>query len=78
MCDDQFDEIDADVVCRQLGFKLGAAEVRPNSYFASGLDTGKIQFWMDNVACFGNETSLSQCQFAGWGVHDCDHQEVHY
>lgn len=30
---------------------------------------------MDDVQCFGNETSLAACGFAGFGSHDCDHSE---
>ena len=31
---------------------------------------------MDNLYCNGNETSLTQCPFDGWNVHDCTSNEV--
>ena len=41
------------------------------AHFSNG--TGQI--WIDNVQCVGNESSIGQCQFRGWGIHNCSHQE---
>ena len=31
--------------------------------------------WLDDLVCTGSETSITQCQFNGWGVHNCGHSE---
>ena len=71
ICDDYWDIRDAKVVCRQLGFSRGAVHAYSNAHFGRG--TGQI--WMDNVRCTGNETSLEDCSFRGWGIHNCGHYE---
>lgn len=30
---------------------------------------------MDDVQCVGNETSIGQCTFRGWAIHNCAHSE---
>ncbi|XP_048581917.1 deleted in malignant brain tumors 1 protein isoform X4 [Nematostella vectensis] len=70
VCDDSWQMKDANVVCRMLGFPY-ALQYTQTSSFGGG--SGPI--WMDNVGCRGNESSLADCQFNGWGVHNCDHEE---
>lgn len=70
VCDDAWDLIDADVVCRQLGFE-NAIQSYSNAYFGQG--SGRI--WMDEVGCSGYESSISNCNHNGFGVHDCSHSE---
>ena len=57
-------------LCRMLGF-TGALRAVPNGAFGSG--SGPI--WMNNVLCFGNETSIDKCSFPGWGLSDCVHSQ---
>ncbi|XP_035670549.1 deleted in malignant brain tumors 1 protein-like [Branchiostoma floridae] len=70
VCDDQFDMTDATVACRMLGYSE-ASEVRTSAYFGSG--SGDI--YMDDLACSGNENSLFECSYSGWGVENCGHSE---
>lgn len=79
MCDDKFGMRAADVLCKELGFSLGASEVRGNSYYPAHkemYDELGVRYLMDEVDCLGNETSIRECNFKGWGVHDCSPEEV--
>lgn len=68
--------LDANVVCKELGFHLGAQNVKLNSGFAKDLKENNTFYMMDDVTCVGNESSLMNCDFSGWGVHDCNNGEV--
>ncbi|XP_029926880.1 neurotrypsin [Myripristis murdjan] len=70
VCDDNWTELNAQVVCRQLGFR-GRAEVAPDGVYGEGL--GLIL--LDEVQCQGTESSLLACGHAEWGRHDCSHSE---
>ncbi|XP_015110606.1 uncharacterized protein LOC107036887 isoform X2 [Diachasma alloeum] len=74
VCDDGFGMIDAEVICKELGFNLGALEVRPGGFFGN-MDPPTV-FMVDQLKCRGNETSLRECDFNGWGVHDCSPEEA--
>ncbi|KAK4314821.1 hypothetical protein Pmani_013927 [Petrolisthes manimaculis] len=71
VCDDMWGVQEGNVLCQQLGFTLGAAQVYLGSHFGSS----EGGYLMDDLNCAGNEESLSHCDFAGWGEHDCQEAE---
>ncbi len=70
VCDDSWTPNDAEVACRQLGY-AGTASAHTRATFGEG--TGQI--WMDDVRCAGDEERLADCEFRGWGSHNCRHSE---
>lgn len=70
VCDDDWDIVDANVVCRQLG--CGHAITLPAA-MTFGQGSGPI--FLDNVDCKGWEAALSECWSHGWGIHNCYHYE---
>ncbi|XP_027702573.1 scavenger receptor cysteine-rich domain-containing protein SCART1-like isoform X1 [Vombatus ursinus] len=70
VCDDSWDLVDAEVVCRQLG--CGSA-VSALGEAAFGPGTGAV--WLDEVQCKGTELSLWDCPAEPWGRSDCGHKE---
>ncbi|XP_044127256.1 antigen WC1.1-like [Bufo gargarizans] len=70
ICDDSWDEADADVVCKQLGCGSAVRATR-EAYYGRG--TGDI--WLDDVECEGNETHILKCPSKTFGDHDCGHKE---
>ncbi|XP_035670251.1 deleted in malignant brain tumors 1 protein-like [Branchiostoma floridae] len=57
----KWDQPDAEVTCRQLGF--GAARKATTGTFGQG--TGRI--WLSYVTCSGTESRLQDCSHRGWG-----------
>uniref|UniRef100_A0AAY3ZWI1 Neurotrypsin n=1 Tax=Denticeps clupeoides TaxID=299321 RepID=A0AAY3ZWI1_9TELE len=70
ICDDQWDDMDAEVVCRQLG--MGGI---PKAWSWAHFGQGSGPILLDAVQCSGNELSLAQCPHSGWEEHNCDHME---
>ncbi|XP_070562183.1 neurotrypsin-like [Ptychodera flava] len=60
VCDDDFEDIDATVVCRELGYSGGTR------YEAAHFGEGTGEIWLDDVACTGDESRLSDCGNPGW------------
>jgi len=73
VCDDGWDDTDADVVCRQLGFGSSGLPVY-SAHFGQG--SGSI--WLDSVMCTGSESTLASCGHLGVNVKRpcCDHNSV--
>ena len=69
VCDDLWDDIDATVICKQLGYIRGSARV--SAFFGEG--SGLIL--LDNVNCGGRESSIFECTHRNFGEHDCGHHE---
>ena len=55
VCDDSWDQVDADVACRQAGFMRGALTA------TTGNDTQGLTYIMDKVGCTGGEKDLLRC-----------------
>ena len=70
VCDDFWDIVDANVVCRQLGYS-GATSAPGVAFFGAG--SGPIHY--DNVLCSGSEARLADCPHNGIGNHNCFHGE---
>jgi len=69
VCDNGWDDNDAVVVCKQLGYSGGSA--RGGAYFGEG--TGFILF--ENVGCFGNESNIYSCDLGSFHMNDCGHHQ---
>ncbi|XP_038046677.1 deleted in malignant brain tumors 1 protein-like [Patiria miniata] len=70
VCDDGWDLNNADVVCRMLGYP-SASNAWSSAHFGQG--SGPIM--LDNVNCQGYESSIAECNHAGWFSHNCGHNE---
>ncbi|CAG2185035.1 Scavenger receptor cysteine-rich type 1 protein M130 [Mytilus edulis] len=68
VCGDDFDDKDATVACRQLGFNSGTS-------LGGKVDYGTGRIWLDDLQCSGNELTLADCSHSDWGVTNCQHSE---
>lgn len=71
VCDDFFDFVDAQVVCRMLGYPWQNADANCCAKF--GPSAGPI--WLDDVTCTGRERDIANCQHSAWGSSNCQHNE---
>ncbi|KAJ8045815.1 Deleted in malignant brain tumors 1 protein [Holothuria leucospilota] len=71
VCDDGWDLDDASVVCQQLGY---SSAIDAPGFAVFGEGSGNIL--LDNVNCFGYESSLLECPRSNdLYYHDCHHSE---
>ena len=70
VCDDGWDDTDAGVVCRQLGF--GSSGVAIGS---AGFSQGSGPIWLNFVMCSGSELILPNCGHLGVNITKCDHSK---
>ena len=69
VCNDGWDNIDAGVVCRQLGFGSSGTAIG-----SAGFGQGSGPVLLDNVLCTGDELTLTSCSHLGINVtRPCSH-----
>ena len=71
VCDDEWDKYEAEVVCKQLNYRLGGKATHSGTF-----GKARRKFWMDNLFCTGKEKELSDCRFDEWGASDCEATEA--
>ena len=69
VCDDGWDDTDAGVVCKQLGFGSSGTAIG-----SAGFGQGSGSIWLDSVSCTGSESTLASCGHVGINItSDCNH-----
>ncbi|KAI4898536.1 hypothetical protein NFI96_007899 [Prochilodus magdalenae] len=68
VCDADFDQQDAEVVCRELGCGL-PVEVLGGAAFGRG----EVQVWSNMLHCRGNESEMYFCPVSSSLKHNCSH-----
>ena len=81
VCDDYWNNSDADVACRALGYER--SEPQAGRFLRSRFGSGRNPIWLDDMRCAGDETSLLDCRTARGGVardlvgvHNCKATEI--
>lgn len=72
VCAQNFDTVDASVVCRQLGYAQESAV----ALFGANVVDGTGQIWFSNSFCTGAEARLIDChRGSALGVNTCQHSQ---
>ncbi|XP_033125756.1 scavenger receptor cysteine-rich type 1 protein M130-like [Anneissia japonica] len=66
ICSDDFDIIDADVICRQLDYAWALYVYNVSEY------VGTKPAAISNLECDGNETNIFDCEHEGYGTNMCE------
>ncbi|KAL3888985.1 hypothetical protein ACJMK2_001344, partial [Sinanodonta woodiana] len=72
ICDDNWDDNDAAVVCRMLGYSTIGASAVCCAGFGNNTSLG---IFLDDVMCSGHESSIYNCSHNPWYSHNCGHHE---
>ena len=71
VCNQGWNIKDANVICRQLGFKAGTL-----FEYDSTAQPGNGTLWLKDLDCAGNESSITFCSRGSWNMTSgCSHQQ---
>ncbi|XP_040297148.1 scavenger receptor cysteine-rich type 1 protein M130-like isoform X1 [Bufo bufo] len=71
VCEDDWDEKNTEVVCRQMGCPRGSGHDARVSSFGAG--TGTV--WLTSVTCNGQEETLNHCKYCTESEDICHHKK---
>ncbi|XP_062569350.1 neurotrypsin-like, partial [Saccostrea cucullata] len=70
VCDSDWNQNDAKVACRSLGYSGGGLSAAANIY------GGNEQIWLDEINCNGNEKSLVECSQSVITLRSCNVRRI--
>ena len=78
VCNNDFGDDEAEVVCGMLGFKGGriATEDEGEKFHIGDEDELDADKHLDEVDCDGDEANIAMCRHADWGNTDCKLDEI--
>ena len=72
ICDDSWDNREAGVVCRQLGYPEDQEHLAVHSAF---FGAAAAPIHLSELSCEGTEERLVECSRPPFGEHNCQHDE---
>jgi len=80
VCDDFWGMNEADMVCRSVGYSAATHAYQGPSKAFSGkpkhnFGAGSGNILLDDMNCYDNAMSLSDCTYRDWGFNECVHEE---